>query len=123
MPFHCEDRSMLWEIEIIPWSHDEEQQRVAQEFALLTHAANGSPPITRTTRGYLLEGDLDRAAVERLAQELLVDVVAEQCRLGSLNETSGDGLLATVLLKPGVMDPAALSIVEAARDLGITLLT
>src|SRR5262249_59125986 len=70
-------------------------------------------------RGYLLEGDLGREQAERLFRELLVDPVAEHGRLGALNEGAGRDRLATVLLRPGVMDPAALSVVDAARDLGV----
>src|SRR6202035_5031060 len=41
--------------------------------------------------------------------------------LGEMNEHAGDGRLATGLYKPGVMDPAALSVADAARDLGVTV--
>jgi phosphoribosylformylglycinamidine synthase len=112
---------MLWEIEIHPKDLDPEHERVREEWDLLTHGQSGATPVTRTSRGYLLEGDLDRAKANRLMRDLLVDPLAESGRLGALNEINGPGRLATVLLKPGVMDPAALSIVEAARDLGLTV--
>ena len=38
-----------------------------------------------------------------------------------MNELNGADLLATVLFKPGVMDPTALSVVDAARDLGVAV--
>ncbi len=123
---------MLWEIEIQPKGHDPERDRVAEEYDLLTHGRLRSTPISRASRGYLIEGDLDAAQADQLVRELLVDSLAETGQLGRLNATVGQALpaalcnrqaepalLATVLLKPGVMDPTALSIVEAACDLGI----
>ena len=47
--------------------------------------------------------------------------MAESGKVGELNEHHRADLLATVLFKPGVMDPTALSVVEAAHDLGVKL--
>src|SRR5262245_32381284 len=110
--------AMLWEIEIRPRG-DAERRRVCDEFNLLTHG-QGSP-VAASARGYLLEGDLSRDQAERLLNELLLDPLVETGKLGALNEPRGRDCLATVLFKPGVMDPAALSVVEAARDLGIAV--
>ncbi len=101
---------MLWEIDIHPRGHDGERARVAEEYDLLTHTRDGGRLITGSSRGYLLEGDLKRDQAERLLRELLVDELAETGRLGALGEGSAGDLLATVLLKPGVMDPVALSV-------------
>jgi phosphoribosylformylglycinamidine synthase len=110
---------MLWEIEILPNGPDAERERVAEEYDLLTHTRDGARLVTRAARGYLVEGELDRDAAERLAAGLLVDALAETGRLGALNEHAEPDRLATVLLKPGVMDPVALSVTDAAHDLGI----
>jgi phosphoribosylformylglycinamidine synthase len=112
---------MLWEIEIQPKGHDPERDRVAEEYDLLTHGREGHALVGRSSRGYLIEGDLQRPQVDTLLRELLVDPLAETGLLGALNTvtTATDVRLATVLLKPGVMDPTALSVVEAGRDLGI----
>jgi phosphoribosylformylglycinamidine synthase subunit PurSL len=109
---------MLWEIEIRPKQGDVERDRVAEEFALLTHSV-AACPVTASAEGYLVEGDLSAQEVERLVHELLVDRVAQTGRVGKLNSLAGPDLLATVLLKPGVMDPVALSVVAAATDLGL----
>src|SRR5262249_43092899 len=101
-----------------PLGDDTERRRVCDEFNLLTHGHDGGP-IAASARGYLLEGDLSREQAEKLLTELLLDPLVETGRLGTLNEPIGPDCLATVLLKPGVMDPAALSVVEAARDLGL----
>jgi phosphoribosylformylglycinamidine synthase len=110
---------MLWEIEVRPRGHDAEQARVCEEFELLTHGRLGGAPVTAAANGYLVEGGLTRDDANRLARELLVDAVAETGTVGALNEHTGGDRLATVLLKPGVMDPVALSVRDAARDLGI----
>jgi phosphoribosylformylglycinamidine synthase len=73
-----------------------------------------------TSRGYLLEGDIIGPEVEQLLTELLVDPLAESGSVSELSPTSRkDPGEVTILLKPGVMDPVALSVVEAAHDLGI----
>jgi phosphoribosylformylglycinamidine synthase II len=112
---------MLWEVEIQPTGHDAERDRVAEEYDLLTCNHDGPDLVARTARGYLLEGELTREEAGRLTADLLVDPVAESGRIGTLNELENGSQLATVLLKPGVMDPAALSVVDAARDLGLSV--
>lgn len=121
---------MLWEIEIQPLGVDPERNRVCAELDLLTHGQQGQTLISRASRGYLVEGPLDGPQADTLMRELLVDPLAEKGRLGLLNTYGpeggnpvGDARLATVLLKPGVMDPQALSVVDAARDLGIPVET
>src|SRR5436190_1334306 len=114
---------MLWEIEILPNHADPETARVNQEVALLTHATTANP-VALASRGFLLEGDLGREQAERLQRELLADALVETGRVGELNAfTRSDGreAFATVLLKPGVMDPVAQSVELAARDLSIPL--
>src|SRR5262249_39336637 len=117
--------AMLWEIEIQPKGHDLERDRVHDEYALLTHAASARGLLQRSARGYLLEGDLSGDQAERLLTHLLVDPLVETGRLASLEgmkgNRAGEDPMVTVLLKPGVMDPVALSVVDAARDLGIPL--
>src|SRR5207244_2360388 len=103
---------MLWELEIRPKGPDGERVRVAEEFDLLTHGTAGASVVSAAARGWLLEGSLTREQADRLASELLVDALAETGVLGALNEHKGEGRLATVLYKPGVMDPAALSVVD-----------
>jgi phosphoribosylformylglycinamidine synthase len=114
-------RAMLWEVEIRPKLHDPELERVRQEFDLFTHSQRGKDLIAAASRGYLLEGDVEREQVVRLTNELLVDALAESGHVAALSGSDSTRSLATVLLRPGVMDPTAMSVVEAARDLGITL--
>ena len=98
---------------------DSERDRAAEEYNLLTHTHDGSRIISGSAHGYLIEGDVDQSQAERLLRELLVDDLAEVGRLGVLGNPPAKDMLATVLLAPGVMDPVALSVVDAARDLGV----
>ena len=113
---------MLWEIEILPNHADPESARVNGELSLLTH--DEAAVVDLAARGYLVEGALDQSAAERLMRELLVDPLVETGRTGELNAFRQSGRLsafATVLYKPGVMDPVADSVELAARDLDIPL--
>lgn len=111
---------MIWEINIEPLSAaDTERNRVAAEFDLLTHSSRRSG-LSATSRGYLIEGDVSRNDVEALASELLADPLVERTSVGELNHRLPTGAnTLTVLLKPGVMDPVALSVFAAANDLDI----
>jgi phosphoribosylformylglycinamidine synthase len=115
---------MLWEITLYPKDeNDRENYRVREEYNLLTHTRLGYDLIGGNARGYLLEGDLTEPQVGLLLEELLVDVLTERCtskRLGTADGEQAGGTV-TVLLKPGVMDPVAQSVIEAARDLGVRL--
>src|SRR5207302_25919 len=107
---------MLWEVEIVPIGPDAERLRVAEEYDLLTHAGHGgalpagAEVVQKTSRGFLLQGELSRTHVEQLMTELLVDPVAEHGEIHGTNERGEIecGGPATVLLKPGVMDPVAM---------------
>lgn len=111
---------MLWEVEIRPLGRDAERERICDEFDLLTHSTRGGDLVRASARGFLLEGYLDREAAERLADELLVDSVVESYSLSEIGRAA-DASAITVLLKPGVMDPVAESVLAASRDLGTPL--
>jgi phosphoribosylformylglycinamidine synthase subunit PurSL len=117
---------MLWEVEIWPKELDPEAARIRQDFSLLTH--RDAPPdlIGLAVRGFLLEGRLGSEQVRQLLHELLLDPLTEEARFQELGtqaaiENPGTSLkpIATVILKPGVMDPVAQSVHETARSLGI----
>ena len=110
---------MLWEVEITPLGRDGDRERVCDEFDLLTHASRGGDLITSSARGYLLEGDLGEADLARLVNEVLVDPLVESGTAGLAGRKAGHYY--TVLLKPGVMDPVAQTVLDASRLLGLTL--
>ncbi|WP_020471233.1 phosphoribosylformylglycinamidine synthase subunit PurL [Zavarzinella formosa] len=111
---------MLWEVEIRPLGLDGERERVCDEFDLLTHSQRGADWVSSSSRGFLLEGEIDRAAAEQLMKDLLADLVVEEASVFEVGHTSGTYSF-TVLLKPGVMDPVAESVLGAAADLGVPL--
>jgi phosphoribosylformylglycinamidine synthase len=108
---------MLWEVEIRPKGRDAERERVCDEFDLLTHARRGADLVKASARGFLLEGELAQADAERFAAEVLTDPLVET---GAVRPLGGESAATfTVLLKPGVMDPVAQTVLDAGRMLGI----
>jgi phosphoribosylformylglycinamidine synthase subunit PurSL len=116
---------MLWEVEIQPKREDRERDRLGEEYALFTHRSPHELGILHTTHGFLLEGKLTEDQARLLVAELLVDPLVETGNLRALerrsSESTPDRSVRTVLLKPGVMDPVSLSVVDAGRDLNISL--
>lgn len=114
----------LWEVSIAarPGQPDAEHVRVAQEITALEHLVRtrlgtGVPAI-RTERGYLVEGDLKRDAVQKIAEQLLGDLVIEDVQVREAASTTLGATTVTVLRKPGVMDPVADSAKMAMAALG-----
>ena len=71
---------------------------------------------------YLLEGDLDRAAADRVARELLQDPVAQTSTVVPATEpppVPAGFRSVLVFKKPGVMDPVEASALKAVGDLGL----
>ncbi len=110
---------MLWEVEIRPLGRDGERERVCDEFDLLTHAQRGGDLISASARGFLLEGDLGDLHLEQLTTEVLVDPLVESVSVRRVGGHEGDYY--TVLLKPGVMDPVAQTILDVSQMLRIPL--
>lgn len=117
---------MLWEVEILR-KNDVELRRVRADFDLLGGNDAEMPAaadlLLGTRGGYLLDGDLSSQQVHQLVEELLTDALVESHHLRPLSATPApaEDFFWTVLLKPGVMDPVAQSVQEAARDLDIEL--
>ncbi|MCE9567073.1 MAG: phosphoribosylformylglycinamidine synthase subunit PurL [Planctomycetes bacterium] len=108
---------MLWEVEIRPLGRDGERERVCDEFDLLTHAQRGGDLVSASARGYLLEGNLTPEQLEQLTTEVLIDPLVET---GSTAHAGGGAdQFYTVLLKPGVMDPTAQTVLDSAKMLGL----
>jgi phosphoribosylformylglycinamidine synthase II len=104
---------MLWEVEIRPLGRDGERERVCDEFDLLTHAERGGDLISGSARGYLLEGPLGDSDLGKLTYEVLADPLVETAISTPVAAKSGHYY--TVMLKPGVMDPVAQTILDAAK--------
>ena len=115
---------MLWEVDIYPASGqpDRTARQVAADAADLGIASRIS---VACASGYLIQGELSRDDVARVAQELLADPVVERAVVAAVGEPSLEqpptaGMrLVHVLPKPGVMDPVALSTMSAIKDFGL----
>ncbi|MGD0382676.1 MAG: AIR synthase-related protein [Thermoguttaceae bacterium] len=135
---------MLWEIDIHP--AEGQVNLTANQVALSAAELGIARDLAVTTaRGFLIQGNLNRDQIARLADQLLADRVVERpliapvgddslCATGSASAThrsslapghhvSGRSLLAPyvihVLPKPGVMDPVAMSTQAAIADFGM----
>ena len=103
---------MLWEVEIQPSDNqiDREAARVLAESDAL---GADSLRTVRSSRSFLIEGNLDRSVIERVATDLLADTLVERISLHDLSESetqqNGNDAchLLNVLLKPGVTDNVA----------------
>lgn len=76
------------------------------------------------SRIYLIEGGVNRDAAERLAADLLADVVTEDVRVASLDNEIDEPAGARsveVHFRPGVMDPVALSVLAELRAEGFAV--
>lgn len=104
---------MLWEVEIRPLGRDGERERVCDEFDLVSHSQRGADLISGSARGYLFEGDLGDADLHRLTNDVLADPLVETVTATPLAAKSGYSY--TILLKPGVMDPVAQTVLDSAR--------
>jgi len=117
---------MLWEVDIYPREGlpDLIAQRVAADAADLGLAKDLE---VHAAYGYLIQGEIQRSEVERIAHELLADRVVEEVDIFPLSGGNGQaprgeehpGRLIHVLPKPGVMDPVALSVQTAIADFGL----
>jgi len=73
----------------------------------------------RSSKYYLIRGDIDEQSARSVAQQLLSDPVNEQSYL-QVPSCNGRRVV-EIQKKPGVMDPAEASVIKGAKDLGIVL--
>lgn len=122
---------MLWEIDLHPAANSADLAAAAVTVDALDLAIADDLAVA-AAHGYLLQGEqLDLAAVQRVARDLLADAVVEEFVVGPVNDPQltaaparlngqhGAAQLIHVLLKPGVMDPVAQSAADAIGDLGV----
>jgi len=73
-----------------------------------------------SARLFYLDTDAPQADVERIARELLTDPVVEQFRVSNGSVGKADPRpVVVVRRKPGVMDPVAISALQAIGDMGL----
>ena len=113
----------LWEIDVHPAAGqiDTSGKNVASEARDLGLDAN---LIVAAAHGFLLQGELTETHAQS-ATRLLADAITESttvARVGDPQLQNGRGGLSQlvhVLLKPGVMDPVALSTLQALQDMSL----
>jgi phosphoribosylformylglycinamidine synthase len=91
--------------------------------ASLREACPGEVEGVRAVQVYLVEGDLDRAAADRIASELLHDPVSQEYLLTpAAQPPPAPPATRPVLVfkRPGVMDPVEASALKAVADLGLS---
>lgn len=113
---------MLWEIEIWPQGRNPDLERVQADFDLLTHSARGREVLVGASRGFLVDAELNSEDERVRLSDLLTDPLVEWSRMDRLNAENRDHAewrKLTVVPKPGVMDPAAESVVCVTHDLGL----
>jgi phosphoribosylformylglycinamidine synthase II len=120
----------LWEVDIHP---SEGEPDLLARAATSEAADLGLPAFTaHAARGFLVQGKISQLEVERIARELLADLVVEYPTVGKPGEAGLDGgrarnepaggspTIIHVLPKPGVTDPVAESALAAIRDFDIS---
>ncbi len=71
------------------------------------------------TRVFLIDGNFDDAAAERVARELLTDSVSEEYFIGKKDRSVENSHILEVHLKSGVTDPVARSVEIALADMDV----
>jgi phosphoribosylformylglycinamidine synthase II len=113
---------MLWEVEIRPAANEIDR---AGADVLARAKLVGAESVREVQAGhsYLIEGDLDAAAIQRRAVPLLADSVTEVATVHQLPLTTHHSPLTTlnVLFKPGVTDNVGLTATKALQDFGLAV--
>ena len=112
---------MLWHLQIdpAPGRVDRSGRQIAADAAEL---GLPGPWTVAASRGFLVEGDLSRADLDRVATTVLVDTLVETYIIRPSHEPiDGPGTVVHVLPKPGVTDPEAESALTLLHDVGFAV--
>jgi len=111
---------LLWQIDVAlkPERNDPEGQAVKHEAEGI--GVTGIDDI-RYVRVFVIECELDREQIDRVASQLLADPVVEQYAIGEpvLDEDGDNVHIVQVVRKPGVMDPVEASTLKGIADMGL----
>ena len=115
---------MLWEVDV--WLKDGDDDHAARSFASAAESIDPADwSAVRTARGLLIEGDLSRDYIARLAEGVLIDPVSQTYAIRSMDDRQESPFpdlttVVNVLPKPGVTDPAAETARQAFGLLGMS---
>ncbi len=114
----------IWQVDIFPKAGHPD--RLAEEIMDSVRDLQLPESIQiAVTKGFLLQGPLNRTQVDQIVSSLLVDSVVEQCLVAEIgdpcleNPPAGKPTLIHVLPQSGVTDPEAESALMAIGQLGI----
>ncbi len=114
----------LWEIDVLPAAGQEDV--AGKSLSAEARDLGLDPQLTiAAAHGFLLQGDLTEEQVKRAAQLLLADSITEATTIAQIGDEhlaaarNGLSQLVHVLPKPGVMDPVALSTIQALQDMSL----
>lgn len=112
----------LWEIDIYPL--DGNPDRLASDVLQATEDLNLEFEVdVAAARSFLIQGELEREDISKIADSLLTDPVIERAVVAEIGDPSlqqspnGKSLVAHVLPLPGVTDPVAESALRAIKNL------
>jgi len=109
-------RTRVWRIEVHPKNPADDPRAASLRHEVDELGLAPELQSVRTARVYLIQAAFDQQTVERIAGELLTDPVDQRYRLGA-TPRSDDAALVEVHYLPGVMDPVALSTVDAIDEM------
>ena len=109
---------MLWHIQIEPAPGHPD--RIGDRLALeAVESGLAGPWSIRASRGFLIEGEIAEAALDRAARDVLVDPVVEVYTVRPSGAGSdGVATVVHVMPRPGVTDPEAESALALLASLG-----
>ncbi len=111
---------MLWQIEIALKSGQIDPEGKAAKHEAESIGVAGIDDV-HYVRVFAIEGDIDRAGIERIAGQLLADPVVDVYAIGGpvLDEKCRGLHIVQVVRKPGVMDPVEASTLKGIADMGL----
>ena len=114
---------MIWRVDVATKEGLVDPTSRGAQAGLLEFGLSGIRRV-RVYQVYLLDGELDRAAAERIARELLYDPVSQDyglCEGAQPPPAPSDAQTILVFKRPGVMDPVEASALKAVKDLGLSV--
>jgi len=114
---------MIWRVDVATKEGLVDPTSRGAQAGLVEFGVSGIRSV-RAYQVYLLDGDLDRDAADRIARDLLHDPVAQEYTLteGGTPPTAAPSTQTLLVFKrPGVMDPVEASALKAVADLGLKI--
>jgi phosphoribosylformylglycinamidine synthase II len=115
-PSSAPGQARVWRVEVHPLSPSDDPAGASVLHEIRESGLAPSITAVHTARVFLIQAPLEQEAIERIAGELLTDPVNQRYRLGATPRQENVPLIEVHYL-PGVMDPVAMSTVDAIREM------